>query len=119
VFAREAAAMKNPFDRPLDRLLQGLRRQCGPDSYRLLPGQGDERDRWKARCPLHPGVAEAWSGYTLLVTELPGHEADIWCQIGCPPWAIRYALLPDPEREREAERRAAVLLWAQSWKRAA
>jgi hypothetical protein len=39
----------------------------------------------------------------------------VWCKVGCPTGIVRYALLDDPEREREAERRAAVLLWARSF----
>jgi hypothetical protein len=100
-----------PFSRPLDRILEGLRRSCQPDAYRLIPGEGDEADRWAARCPLHVDA-----GFTLLVTEdQAGGEPALWCRAGCPPAIIRYALVPDPERQREAERRAAVLLWAQSW----
>jgi hypothetical protein len=100
----------DPFDRPLDRVLEGLRKACGPDPYRLIPGRGDEPDRWAARCPLHPDA-----GYTLLVTGLPGDEADLWCSIGCPPGVLRSVLVPDPEAEKLAAARAKVLLWAQSY----
>jgi hypothetical protein len=101
----------DPFDRPLDQLLEGLRWHAR-DAYRLIPGELGEPDRWRARCPLHPDA-----GFTLLLTELSSGEVDLWCRTGCPEGVIRYALVPDPEREREAERRAAVLLWAQSFKR--
>jgi hypothetical protein len=103
----------SPFDRPLDLHLQGLRAHSR-DAYRLIPGKGDQPDRWICRCPLHPDV-----GLTLvLVDQGADHDPALWC-VGCPPAVVRYVLIPDPEREREAERRAAVLLWAQSARRAA
>jgi hypothetical protein len=109
---------RDPFARPLDRRLQGLRRHCGPDPYRLIPG--DDSDRWAARCPLHPGVTGAWSAYTLVVADREHEqEPELWCRVGCPPWVIRYVLLPDPEREHEAAERARVLVWAQNWERSA
>jgi hypothetical protein len=95
----------------VDDLLAGLRAH-GSDTYRLVPGQGDEPDRWAAICPMHPAA-----GRTLLITDRgDGREPEVWCRVGCPAGIVRYALLNDPEREREAERRAAVLLWAQSFK---
>jgi hypothetical protein len=100
----------DPFERSVDRLLEGLRWHLR-DAYRLIPAERDEPDRWRARCPLHPDA-----GFTLLITELPSGEADVWCRIGCPAGIVRYALIPDLEREREAERRAGVLLWAQSFR---
>jgi hypothetical protein len=115
-----ADKVTEPFERPLDRLLEGLRWGCSPGAYGLIPGETCTPDRWAAKCPLHPDV-----GYTLLVTGClcdPGDprcscEPAVWCQVGCPEWAIKYTLLPDPEREREAERRSAVLLWAQSYRK--
>jgi hypothetical protein len=40
-----------PFNRPLDRVLEGLRRVCGADAYRLVPGEGDDPDAWSAAVP--------------------------------------------------------------------
>jgi hypothetical protein len=100
----------NPFERPLDRLLEGLRWNAR-DSYRLIPSKGDAPDRWAARCPLHSSV-----GFTLLITDRgDDREPDIWCRVGCPPNVIRYVLVPDSERYQEATRRAETLTWAQRW----
>jgi len=79
-----------------------------------MPGDGTVPDQWAAKCPLHPDA-----GFTLLVTERPGRDPDLWCRVGCPPNVIRYVLIPDPERDHEARRRADVLGWAQNWKAAA
>jgi hypothetical protein len=95
----------DPFDRPLDRLLAGLRCHSS-DAYRLVPGEHGLPDRWLARCPLHPDV-----GFTLTVSE----EGDLRCRAGCPEWAISYALLDDPERERAAAAVARALVWAQNY----
>jgi hypothetical protein len=98
----------------VDRLLERLRWHT-PDAYRLVPGEGTAPDQWAARCPLHPDV-----GFTLLITDRgDDREADVWCRVGCPRNVIRYVLTPDPEREREARRRADTLVWAQNWKAAA
>jgi hypothetical protein len=97
-----ASAGFDPFSRRLDRLLAGLRRHSR-DAYRLVPGEGHEPDRWLARCPLHPDV-----GFTLTVSE----EGDLQCEVGCPDWAIRFALLDDPERERAAAAVARAIVWA-------
>lgn len=102
-----------PFERPLDRLLEGLRWHT-PDAYRAIPGEGTAPDRWAARCPLHVAV-----GFTLLVTDRGDREPDLWCQVGCPPNVIRYTLVPDPERDQKAEETAQALLWAQNYRRAA
>jgi hypothetical protein len=99
----------DPFQRPVDRLLAGLRRHA-PDSYRLVVDERGGSDRWIARCPFHPDV-----GFSLTVTEAGG----LWCKVGCPEWAITYALVDDPERERAAEAAARVIVWAQNWKRSA
>jgi hypothetical protein len=99
----------DPFERPLDRLLAGLRRHSS-DAYRLVPGERGDADRWFARCPFHVDV-----GFTLTVTE----AGDLSCRAGCPEWAIRYTLLGDPEREKAAEAAARVIVWAQNWKRSA
>jgi hypothetical protein len=99
----------DPFQRPLDRLLAGLRRHS-PDSYRLVPGEGDTPDHWIARCPLHVDA-----GFTLVLSE----AGRLWCRVGCPEGIIRYALVDDPERERAAESAARVIVWAQNWKRSA
>jgi hypothetical protein len=103
---------ESPFERATDRILEGLRRHCGPDAYRLIPGEGDAPDRWASPCPLHPS-----SGFSLLVTETDG-EPDLWCRVGCPRGWIRYVLTPDPERDREAARRAKAIVWAQNWRAA-
>jgi hypothetical protein len=127
----------DPFGRDVDRLLEGLRWHCQPDPYKPIPGQlghwsdDPERrfppcgpdpsdrfmpggpDRWAAKCPLHPNA-----GLTLLITENCA-GADVWCAVGCPPSVIRYVLLPDAGRDREAARRAGVLVWARNYRRAA
>jgi hypothetical protein len=98
----------DPFTRPLDRLLTGLRLHCGPDPY-VTRGVGV----WWARCPLHPDA-----GYSLLVTEQEeGREVELCCRVGCPPSVIRGLLVPDPEREAIAAARAAAIVWAQMWSR--
>jgi hypothetical protein len=102
--ARKRAGF-DPFSRQLDRLLAGLRRHSS-DAYRLIPGQGHEPDRWLARCPFHSDV-----GFTLTVSE----EGDLRCGVGCPEWAVRFALLDDPERERAAAAVARAIVWAQSY----
>jgi hypothetical protein len=107
--ARGPRADVDPFERPLDRILAGLRRHAD-DAYRLIPGDGDEADRWTARCPFHVDV-----GFSLTVAEAGG----LSCRAGCPEWAIRYALLDDPEREKAAEAVARAIVWSQTWKRSA
>jgi hypothetical protein len=108
-----SAALKSagfdPFERPVDRILAGLRRHT-PDAYRLIPGERGGADRWLARCPFHPDV-----GFTLTITEAGG----LSCRVGCPEWAITYALVDDPEREKAAAATARVIVWAQDWKRSA
>jgi len=98
-------------DTDVDRVLEGLRCTTS-DAYRLIPGEGEEPDRWRARCPLH-----ADSGWSLLVAERGVGDAELWCRVGCPPSILRQILLPDPEHERWVEAMASVLLWAQSVKR--
>ena len=128
--------------RDLDRLLQGLRRHCGTDAYRLVP-VGPDRwneiqpapahwgvrgDGWPtpdarlisggpdhpiARCPLHPSA-----GYSLVIKEkYHGAKASVWCRVGCDEVALRHVLIEDAERERRARARAEVLVWAQGWSR--
>jgi hypothetical protein len=105
----------DPFCRPVDQLLTGLRqlaREYELDRvYELIPGKGGEPDRWRACCPFHPAA-----GFTVVITELPSGEADVWCRVGCAPGVVRSVLVPDPERQRQAEAYAQVLLWAQSFK---
>jgi hypothetical protein len=102
----------DPFDRPLDRLLAGLRRHS-PDAYRLVPGEPGRPDRWLARCPLHPDI-----GFALVIIDRgDDQEPDLWCKVGCPVGIVRYALAPDPERERAAEAAARVLIWAQTYRK--
>jgi hypothetical protein len=103
------AGYESPFDRPVDRILAGLRRHAD-DAYRLIPGERGGADRWLARCPFHPDV-----GFSLTVTEAGG----LSCQAGCPEWAIRYALVDDPDRQKTTEAAARVIVWAQNWKRSA
>jgi hypothetical protein len=107
--ARGPRADQDPFERPIDRILAGLRRHTS-DAYRLIAGERGDADRWLARCPFHVDV-----GFTLTITEAGG----LSCRAGCPEWALRYALLDDPEREKAAEAAARVLVWAQNWKRSA
>ena len=99
----------NPFERSVDRLLEGLRR-VAVDSYRLMPG---DPARSASVCPLHPST-----GFAVLITEVSDDDADVWCRGGCPGWAVKYALISDPERDREVARRAQVLVWAQSYRKA-
>jgi hypothetical protein len=105
----------NPFGRDVDRLLRGLRVMAREYElervYEPIPGSGHEPDRWKALCPVHPGVER----YTLLITELPGGRADVCCSVGCSAASIRYILLGDRERERRAEAYAQVIVWAQQY----
>ena len=104
----------SPFDRPLDLHLQGLRAHSD-DAYRLLPGKGDAPDRWVAKCPMHPDV-----GFTLILTDQgDDQDPELWCRLGCPEGVIRYALIDNPEREQRARAAAQVLVWAQSYRRAA
>ena len=108
--------------RDLDRLLQGLRRHCGTDAYRLVP-VGPDRwneiqpapahwgvrgDGWPtpdarlisggpdhpiARCPLHPSA-----GYSLVIKEkYHGAKASVWCRVGCDEVALRHVLIEDAE----------------------
>jgi hypothetical protein len=95
----------DPFERPVDQLLAGLRRHT-PDAYRLVPGEGDAPDHWIARCPLHVDV-----GFTLVLTE----AGRLWCRVGCPEGIIRYALVDDPERERAASATARAIVWGQTY----
>jgi hypothetical protein len=103
-FRRESP---DPFARPLDRLLASLRLHCGPDAY-TTRGLGV----WWARCPLHPDT-----GYSLLVTELPGEGIELCCRGGCPEAVIRELLDPDPEREGEAKSISRALVWAQTYRK--
>jgi hypothetical protein len=104
----------DPFARPLDRLLAGLRRHS-PDAYRLIPGEHGLPDRWLAHCPLHVST-----GHSMALLERADGDVVLACAAGCPECVIRELLDPDTERERIAAARAAVLLWAQSYgKRAA
>jgi hypothetical protein len=97
----------DPFARPLDRVLTGLRAHCGADAYRA----GQELDQWTARCPLHPDA-----GFTLDVRELPDGKVALRCRVGCPPKAIHNVLVPDPQREEAADATARALLWAQRYR---
>jgi hypothetical protein len=103
----------DPFARPLDRLLLGLRRHAR-DPYRLIPGEGKHRDRWLAVCPLHPST-----GYSLALLERADGSVVLACAAGCPDAVIRELLDPDPERERRAAEVARWFVWAQTWKRRA
>lgn len=102
-----AGAGFDPFERPLDRLLAGLRAHS-PDAYRLVPGERGDPDHWIARCPLHVDA-----GFTLVVTEGGG----LSCRLGCPEWAVRCALLEwvDPERKRAAAAVARAIVWGQTY----
>jgi hypothetical protein len=104
----------DPFERPVDRVLEGLRRQCRPDPYRLVPGEGEAPDRWTARCPLHPD-----SGFCLIVTDCGERDPGLWCRVGCQAGVIRDVLLGNPGRDRLAAARAKVLVWGQNYRRAA
>ena len=102
----------NPFARPLDRVLERLRR-ISRDAYRLVPGQGSAPDRWRARCPLHPDA-----GFTLWVVDYGDkHWPLIQCDIGCQPTVLWRLLRPELQAElnSRAEHRAEVLLWAKRW----
>jgi hypothetical protein len=107
----------DPFDRALDRVLTAIRVLCReyeiPDAYRLVPGEGDDPDAWRARCPLHPS-----SGHHLLVVSR-GEDAEPWlaCRVGCSPAIVRFALDLDPEFNEAAEVAARVLIWAQEFTR--
>jgi hypothetical protein len=102
-----------PPQAAVDGFLEGLRRHSR-DAYKLVPGQNGARDRWAARCPLHPS-----SGFHLVVVdEGDDREPSLWCKVGCPPRVIRYTLNFDAERDRVAAERAEVLVWAQNWRAA-
>jgi hypothetical protein len=91
---------------PVDRVLEGLRVNCGPDAYRC----SDRLDVWSARCPLHPDA-----GFTLHVREYPDGRVVFWCRVGCPVAVIEDLLMPDPRRAERAELYARVLAWARTY----
>jgi hypothetical protein len=108
---------KDPFDRPVDRILLRVRMLCREyeidDPHRLLPGEGDEPDGWLACCPLHPSA-----GQTLLVIDRgDDREPYLSCSVGCPSGSVRYALDLDPELNEAAEAASQVLAWAQRFTR--
>jgi hypothetical protein len=100
----------DPFARPVDRLLAGLRAHAS-DAYRLVPGEANQPDRWIACCPLHVDV-----GFTLVVTDRgDDRKPAVWCRVGCPEKVIRRVLVPDPEAERAAAATARAIVWAQTY----
>jgi hypothetical protein len=108
--ATDEANASDPFSRSADRCLAGLRRHgC---NYRANVLGDDGVRTWRADCPLHPDAAP---GLSLALLERRDGEVVLACALGCPEWVLRSLLDPDPERDRVAAARAAVLLWAQSY----
>lgn len=70
-----------PFERPLDRHLQGQRMGYGPEAYRPLV---ERFDRWATTCPRCSSA-----GRTAVVTEHgEGGPLTFTCSNGCPPEKI-------------------------------
>jgi hypothetical protein len=109
-------ARRDPFARPVDRMLAGLRQlaaeyELTEPVYRLLAGIDDEGDAWMAVCPSHP-----ISGYSLLIVDRGDDVTPtLRCRFGCWPAGIERILVPDPDRERQVAAMVKVLLWASSW----
>jgi hypothetical protein len=104
---RPARERSDPFQRPLDWALCRLR-SIAPDAYRST----DELRRWRAKCPLHPDA-----GRTLHVHELPDGEVRLRCAVGCPEWALRYVLLPNPVLDARAGVGARWIVWRENYGR--
>ncbi len=106
-------------DRPLDRILSGMRRLAdeyglAEPPYTLIPGVDGKPDAWLAVCPAHPAA-----GKTLLIVDR-GDDAEpgLLCRIGCQPVSIRSILVPDLERWARAVAISKVLAWHQGYSRA-
>jgi hypothetical protein len=100
----------DPFQRPLDRLLAGLRAQAS-DAYRLEPGKDGRADAWLCRCPLHPDT-----GFSLTIVDR-GDDQEPWmyCVVGCSPRLIEWTLGFHPEHDEKARALAEQLVAYQRW----
>ena len=83
---------RDPFSRPLDRILEALRAGY-LDAYSAHP---ERMGIWAACCPSCRGFS--FGRRTLTICEShPGAAVALWCQWGCSEGEILAALYPPPK----------------------